>query len=121
VDGVTGRGNPSGEGSPVDIGDLDREGRGVGRVHGKAVFVEGALPGEEVRLRYLRRRSRFDEAVLLDVLRCSPERVQPHCPHFGVCGGCRLQHLRHDAQVRAKRAARSTLRCWAGRRIGGFS
>lgn len=99
---MTGRGNPSGEGSPVDIGDLDREGRGVGRVHGKAVFVEGALPGEEVRLRYLRRRPRFDEAVVLDVLRCSSERVQPHCPHFEVCGGCRLQHLRHDAQVRAK-------------------
>lgn len=84
------------------IEDLDREGRGVARVEGKTVFVEGALPGEEVRLRYRRTRARFDEAVAVAVLEPSADRITPRCPHFGVCGGCRLQHLHPEAQARAK-------------------
>jgi 23S rRNA (uracil1939-C5)-methyltransferase len=86
----------------AEIVSLDHEGRGVARIDGKAVFVAGALPGEQVRLQRLRRRRRHDEAALVEVLRPAPARVAPRCAHFGVCGGCSLQHLAHDAQLAAK-------------------
>lgn len=88
----------------ADITSLDHEGRGVARIGGKTVFVDGALPGEEVALRRTERRRRHDEAVVVEVLRPSPARVTPRCPHFGVCGGCSLQHLDHGAQLRSKQA-----------------
>ncbi|MDZ7622692.1 MAG: TRAM domain-containing protein [Candidatus Competibacteraceae bacterium] len=86
----------------VRIEDLTHEGRGVARRDGKAVFVEGALPGEEVRCVYTVRRSRRDEARVLDVLERSPERVEPRCAHFAICGGCALQHLEPSAQIALK-------------------
>ncbi|MGE5155128.1 MAG: 23S rRNA (uracil(1939)-C(5))-methyltransferase RlmD [Bdellovibrio bacteriovorus] len=86
----------------VEIASLTHEGRGLAHFDGKAVFVDGALPGERVRFRYTRMRRRQDEGVAVEVLRASPERVAPRCPHFGVCGGCSLQHLEPGAQVRVK-------------------
>ena len=84
------------------VGDLTHDGLGVARVEGKVVFIDGALPGEEVRFRVTRNRGRFDEGEVTEVLTPSPDRVEPRCPHFGVCGGCSLQHLAPDAQVRFK-------------------
>jgi 23S rRNA (uracil1939-C5)-methyltransferase len=66
------------------------------------VFIDGALPGEEVTFRYARHRGRFDEATVVEVLAASAERVEPRCRHFGDCGGCSLQHLAPAAQVRVK-------------------
>jgi 23S rRNA (uracil1939-C5)-methyltransferase len=86
----------------ADIVDLAHDGRGVARVAGKAVFIDGALPGERVRFRVLKRRRQLDEAGLVDVLSPSPERRVPSCRHFGVCGGCSLQHLAPAAQLAAK-------------------
>lgn len=86
----------------LDIVDLSHDGRGVGRIDGKAVFVDGALPGERVRARLKQRKRSFDQAELLDVLQPSPDRVAPGCPHFGRCGGCALQHLAPAAQIAAK-------------------
>ena len=84
------------------VESLTHDARGVARVHGKATFIEGALPGEEVRFRYLKRRARFDSGGLVDVLEPSPERVMPPCRHFGTCGGCTLQHLAPHGQIEAK-------------------
>jgi 23S rRNA (uracil1939-C5)-methyltransferase len=86
----------------ADIVDLAHDGRGIARLNGKAVFVEGALPGERVRLRVFKRRRQLDEAGLVDVLSASPDRVVPACAHFGICGGCSLQHLSAPAQLAAK-------------------
>jgi 23S rRNA (uracil1939-C5)-methyltransferase len=86
----------------ADIVDLAHDGRGIARLQGKAVFVEGALPGERVRLRVLKRRRQLDEAGLVEVLSASPDRVVPACAHFGICGGCSLQHLSAQAQLAAK-------------------
>jgi 23S rRNA (uracil1939-C5)-methyltransferase len=86
----------------ADVVDLAHDGRGVARVAGKAVFVHGALPGERVRLRIEKRRRQFDEAALLEIIRPSADRVAPKCEHFGVCGGCSLQHLAPVAQLAAK-------------------
>jgi len=86
----------------ADIVDLAHDGRGVARVDGKAVFVDGALPSEHVSLRIHKRRRHMDEAGLVEVLAASPDRVVPRCAHFGVCGGCSLQHLAPSAQLAAK-------------------
>ena len=86
----------------ADVVDLAHDGRGVARDSGKAVFIEGALPGERVRYRVFKRRRQLDEAGLVEVLSASPDRVVPRCGHFGVCGGCSLQHLSAPAQLEAK-------------------
>ena len=86
----------------IDIQDLSHDGRGVGRIDGKAVFVAGALPGERVRAQFSARKRSFDEARTLEVLRASPDRVVPKCEAFGLCGGCALQHLDPAAQIAAK-------------------
>ncbi len=88
----------------ADIVSLAHDGRGVARIGGKAVFIAGALPGERVRVRVTGRRRKLDEAVLEEVLVPSPDRVIPRCEHFGVCGGCSLQHLAPVAQLAAKQA-----------------
>ena len=81
---------------------LDQEGRGVARIGGKAVFIEGALAGELVSIEIYRRKPNYELARAVEILRPSPSRVAPLCPHFGVCGGCSLQHLDAAAQVAAK-------------------
>ncbi len=82
--------------------DLAHDGRGIARIDGKTVFIDGALPGERVRLRIFKRRRQWDEAGLVQVLTASPDRVEPPCAHFGICGGCSLQHLAPSAQLVAK-------------------
>jgi len=85
----------------AQVEGLTHEGEGV--VHGgKTAFVAGALPGERIRLRRTRRHRQHDDAELIEVLQASPARVVPRCPHFGVCGGCVLQHLSPAAQLAAK-------------------
>ena len=80
---------------------LNHDGAGVVRA-GKTVFVAGALPGELVS--FIRRRAHrhYDEAELAAVLEPSPARVTPRCAHFGICGGCALQHLAGAAQLAIK-------------------
>lgn len=89
----------------AEIEGLTHEGRGLAHLEGKAVFIEGALPGERVRFRYLRTQRRYDEGAVVEVLRPAPERVTPRCSHFGVCGGCALQHMDGEAQIRFKQAS----------------
>ncbi len=84
------------------IESLDHEARGITRLEGKTVFVEGALPGERVEYASYRKKPTFEIASVERILRPSPERVVPRCPHFGVCGGCSMQHLDPVAQVAAK-------------------
>jgi 23S rRNA (uracil1939-C5)-methyltransferase len=86
----------------ASIESLDNEGRGVARVDGKAIFVEGALPGETVEYSSYRRKPTYELALTTAVLKPSSQRVEPPCPHFGVCGGCSMQHLEPGAQTAAK-------------------
>jgi 23S rRNA (uracil1939-C5)-methyltransferase len=83
------------------VASLTHDGEGVVR-EGKTAFVAGALPGERIRFRRTRRHRQHDEAELLEVLEPSASRVVPRCAHFGVCGGCALQHLSAQAQLEAK-------------------
>ncbi len=86
------------------IEDLAHDARGIARKDGKVVFITDALPGEDVQYMRHRKRSSFDEGQLESVLRPSPQRVEPGCAHFGLCGGCSLQHLAADAQITFKQA-----------------
>ncbi len=84
------------------IESLDHEGRGVAHVEGKTIFIEGALPGEEVEYSSYRRKPSYEQASALAILRQSAQRTEPRCRHFGVCGGCSMQHLAPEAQAAAK-------------------
>jgi 23S rRNA (uracil1939-C5)-methyltransferase len=84
------------------IESLDQEGRGVARRDGKAIFIEGALPGETVTCTIHRRKPSYEVGTVTEVLRQSTARVAPGCVYFGRCGGCSLQHLEPRAQVAVK-------------------
>lgn len=86
----------------VIVESLDQEGRGIAHVEGKAIFIEGALTGERVTYSSYRKKPSFEMAQVGQVLKQSFMRVQPKCRHFGVCGGCSMQHLDARAQVAAK-------------------
>jgi 23S rRNA (uracil1939-C5)-methyltransferase len=90
------------ESSKVLVESLDQEGRGVARVAGKVVFIDGALAGETVSFSSYRKKPSFELAHVTQIHRQSPARVQPRCQHFGVCGGCSMQHLEARAQVAVK-------------------
>ncbi len=82
---------------------LDLEARGVAhRADGKVVFAAGALPGEEVRVRITRSKAKWEQGEAVAWRRAAFTRVQPRCPHFGVCGGCSMQHIDPQAQVAFK-------------------
>lgn len=88
--------------SHITIESLAHDGRGVAHLDGKAVFIDGALPGELVGFEYLATRRKFDEGRVTGIHQASPDRVTPKCPHFELCGGCSLQHLAPAAQIAAK-------------------
>lgn len=101
---ATGAGKPVSPGTVTDvvISSLAFGGQGVARLEGFVIFVWGGVPGDTARVRIDRVRKRHAEATLLEVLQPSPNRVQPTCPHFGACGGCRWQMLEYTVQLREK-------------------
>ena len=99
----------------LDIESVDLEAQGIARRDGKVVFVRGALAGERVRAAIVRRKPKYEVAQTHEVLRESSARVRPLCPHFGVCGGCSMQHVDPRAQLAIKqRALEDQLRHLAG-------
>ena len=101
-----GRLTVSGQRFEVEIESLDQEGRGVAHRDGKAVFIEGALPGERVVYERYRQKPRFETGRAVKIERESAMRVVPRCPHAGLhvgaCGGCSMQHIDARAQVALK-------------------
>lgn len=89
----------------AEIESLSHEGRGVAHIDGKATFIDNALPGEEVMFLYTSKRRAFDQGTAVEILKASPDRVEPGCVHFGLCGGCSLQHMSSEAQLAHKQAA----------------
>lgn len=84
------------------IESMSHDGRGVSHLDGKAVFIHGGLPGEEVMFTYTSRRKKHDEGVVSEVLTRSSDRTDPGCQHFDICGGCSMQHLKPEAQIAVK-------------------
>lgn len=87
----------------VDINDLAHDGSGVGRVAGMAVFVPGALPGEQVEAIITSVKRRFARARLLSIKKVSEARIESNCPDYRHCGSCQLQHMAYPQQLEFKR------------------
>ena len=87
----------------IKIHGLGSNGEGVGKIDGLTVFVEGALPDEEVLAEIETRKKNYAVARLVEVVKNSSERVEPFCPLYKNCGGCQLQHLSYAAQLKWKR------------------
>jgi 23S rRNA (uracil1939-C5)-methyltransferase len=88
------------------VESLDLEAQGVAHnLEGKVVFIEDALPGEEVQVNVNRRKNNWEQATMTALRRESSQRVVPRCPHFGTCGGCKMQHFHIGAQVATKQRA----------------
>lgn len=87
----------------ADIIGLGHDGEGVGRVNGFTLFVQGALPGEKARVKVVKLKKQYGYAKLLEIVEASPDRVDAPCPIYKQCGGCQLQHMSYEAQLRWKR------------------
>jgi 23S rRNA (uracil1939-C5)-methyltransferase len=88
----------------IQITALSHDGRGIGRIEGKTVFVDNALPEETVQFLYTQKRGKFDEGRAVEILNTSADRVQPRCAQANLCGGCSLQHMQPAAQIAMKQA-----------------
>lgn len=86
----------------VLVESLDHEGRGIAHSEGKVIFIEGALTGEHVTYSSYRKKPSFEVAQVSQVIKPSCMRTEPKCQHFGVCGGCSMQHLEERGQLAAK-------------------
>lgn len=89
----------------ADILELDYRGLGVAKINGKAWFVENALPLERVQIRVLEEKRQYGRAVVQKILQPSPTRQIPKCQYYGICGGCRGQHISIESQREAKQNA----------------
>lgn len=86
----------------LSIESLSHDGRGIGRIDGKTVFVDGALPGESIEFVYTDRKRNFDEGRVVELHNSSPVRQETPCEHALICGGCSLQHLQDAEQIKVK-------------------
>lgn len=102
MSGATGAGRVAPKRPAIAVTALSHDGRGIAKLAGKTLFIEDALPGEDVTFQVYKRHRDYDEARVVEVLKASPDRREPRCAHFGVCGGCSLQHLESGAQLAAK-------------------
>jgi len=100
----------------LEISGAAFEGKAVARIDGLVVFVDGGVPGDVVWARVTRAKRNHVEATVVRIERSSPLRVKPRCAHFGVCGGCRWQHVDYPAQLKFKQ--QHVLDAFG--RIGGF-
>lgn len=100
----------------VEIESIAFGGSGVAREGGKVIFVKGGVPRDVLEVRIIKDKGSYAEAIIENIITPSPERAEPACEVFGTCGGCQLQNLRYDAQLKEKEnMLRETLR-----RMGGF-
>ncbi|MFD2903013.1 23S rRNA (uracil(1939)-C(5))-methyltransferase RlmD [Sphingobacterium anhuiense] len=83
----------------IAIIDIAEEGKGVGKTDDLVLFVEKAIPGDVVDVELMRKKKSFGEGRIQTLKKASEYRVEPFCEHFGVCGGCKWQHMTYDAQL----------------------
>ena len=87
----------------LDIDSMDRQGMGIARLWGMAVFIPYALAGERAEVQIIKVAKRYAVGRLLKIISPSPARTEPPCPYFRRCGGCTFMHLDYPAQLEIKR------------------
>lgn len=87
----------------VEITGVAAEGKSVARVDDMVVFIPYGAPGDVVNIKLDKKKRSYAEAHIVDMVKPSPDRVTPACEHFGVCGGCKWQHIPYESQLRYKR------------------
>ena len=86
----------------LEIIDIAAEGKAIGKIEGKVIFVPGAIPGDVVDVQLRRIKKSHAEGMILAYKKKSADRIDPECEHFGICGGCKWQHLPYDKQIAHK-------------------
>jgi len=86
----------------IQITDISSDGRGVGRHNGQVVFVKETVPGDEIVAKITGKRKKMLEGIVEEIINPSIDRVEPFCDHFGLCGGCKWQHMNYEAQLKHK-------------------
>lgn len=86
----------------IQVIDIAEEGKGVGKSDDLVIFIDKAVPGDIVDVELLRRKKKFYEGKIQNLVKPSEHRTEPFCEHFGVCGGCKWQHLTYEAQLQFK-------------------
>ena len=84
----------------VEISDIAFGGKGLVRINGMAVFVDQAVPGDQVLIRITRKKKNYAEARIIELLKSSPDRISPPCVYSGFCGGCKWQSLEYAVQLK---------------------
>lgn len=88
----------------VAITGMSHDGRGIAHQNGKTIFIEGGLIGDEVEIEFIKRKNRFDEAKITQLVTAASNRITPACLHFTICGGCSLQHMNSESQILHKQS-----------------
>ena len=79
--------------------DASSDGQSVARIDNAVVFIEGGVPGDLVDVEVYRKKKKFFEARIVQIIEPSPDRRNPVCTHFGICGGCKWQHMSYEKQL----------------------
>lgn len=86
----------------VEIIDLDHQGRGIGKINNKIIFIPNTIPGEIVRIKITNDKKKYMEGSVLDFIKTSQNRVSNLCPYYPKCGGCQLLHMPYINQLEYK-------------------
>ncbi|HYK75351.1 MAG TPA: 23S rRNA (uracil(1939)-C(5))-methyltransferase RlmD [Daejeonella sp.] len=86
----------------VPVIDIAEEGKGVGKLDDLVIFIDKAVPGDVADIELMRKKKKFFEARIQNLVKPSENRSEPFCEHFGVCGGCKWQHMSYEAQLHFK-------------------
>ncbi|MEG1088515.1 MAG: 23S rRNA (uracil(1939)-C(5))-methyltransferase RlmD [Bacteroidales bacterium] len=86
----------------VEIESVAAEGNAIAHIDGKVLFVPQCIPGDVVNVRLIKKKSGYMEGIVVNMVSLSPLRVEPFCPHYGVCGGCKWQSLPYELQLKYK-------------------
>src|SRR5688572_9072814 len=86
----------------IQVETMAAEGKCVGKVNGQVIFLEGGAPGDLVDAQLTKIKSSFLEGKVVKITQFSPDRAEPFCVHFGLCGGCSWQHIQYETQLQYK-------------------
>ncbi len=100
----------------IDITDLGNEGEGIGHAEGYAIFVNGAIPGDKLKVKIIKAKKKYAIARIEEIIKPSPDRIENACPYALRCGGCRLQSITYEKELEWK--AKKVLNCIT--RLGGY-